>query len=230
MLGTSKRRVATTGGELAVVDVGDPEAPPVVLLHGFATSSWLWRSLVPLLAPFTRVIAPDLLGAGDSEKPAVADYRIAADRDRVIEVLDALGVERSAVVGHAHGGAVAQLLAIDGRVDALGLVDTVAFGAALDRLRELRRELDAAGPALVEAWIREAFDRGMTQRVRLHDADLEGFVRPYRNDAAAGAFVEAAVALDAHSGLEATEAALAQLRSEERRVGKEGRSRWSPYH
>ena len=44
-----KRRVPTSAGELAVVDTGDPDAPPVVLIHGFGTSSFVWRRLIPML-------------------------------------------------------------------------------------------------------------------------------------------------------------------------------------
>src|SRR4029453_1211982 len=70
MTWTEKRRVAIPNGELALVDAGDPEAPPVVLLSGGFTSSYLWRGLIPLLSPWMRVIAPDLLGSGDSDSPA----------------------------------------------------------------------------------------------------------------------------------------------------------------
>ena len=43
-----KRRIETSGGELAFVEMGDPDAPPVLLLHGFHTSSYLWRNVAPL--------------------------------------------------------------------------------------------------------------------------------------------------------------------------------------
>ena len=72
-----KRRVLVPAGELAVVDAGDHEAPPVVLLSGGLTSSYVWRQLVPLLSPWMRVIAPDLLGAGESASPAGADLGLA---------------------------------------------------------------------------------------------------------------------------------------------------------
>jgi len=62
------RRARVSGGELAYVDEG--EGLGVVLLHGFPTSSHLWRDLVPMLAPRFRAIAVDLLGYGDSHKPA----------------------------------------------------------------------------------------------------------------------------------------------------------------
>jgi len=78
-----KRRVAIQEGELALAEAGDPEAPPVVLLSGGLTSSYLWRGLIPLLAPWMRVIAPDLLGSGDSDSPDGADLRLPAQAANV---------------------------------------------------------------------------------------------------------------------------------------------------
>jgi pimeloyl-ACP methyl ester carboxylesterase len=204
-----KRRVPTSAGELAVIDTGDPEAPPVVLIHGFGTSSFLWRRLIPLLSPWMRVIAPDLLGHGDSEKPQDADLRIGAHRDLLRHALGELGVDRCALIGHAHGGGVAQLLAVEGEVDGLCLIDSIAFDApASPAMLELRRGLDGEEPA--EAWIRGMFDLGMTHRDRLQDADLEEFLLPYRDERAAVAFVLSGRAFDG-TGLEDIEARLADL-------------------
>src|SRR5205814_9374935 len=78
-----KQRFRTSGGELAYVDEGD--GPAVVLLHGFPTSSYLWRSFVPPLAARFRVIAPDLLGYGDSAKPVGTDLSMTAQAGYVRE-------------------------------------------------------------------------------------------------------------------------------------------------
>jgi pimeloyl-ACP methyl ester carboxylesterase len=119
MIVTEKRRVRVPSGELAVVEAGDPEAPPVVLLSGGFTSSYLWRHLVPLLAPWMRVLAPDLLGSGDSDSPEGADLRLPAHAANVRALLGALGIERFAVAGHGRGAGIAQLLAVEGGVEAL---------------------------------------------------------------------------------------------------------------
>ena len=71
-----RRRVRTSGGELAFRDTGD--GPPVVLLHGFPQSAYVWRDLVPLLSSRFRVIVPDLLGSGDSDKPGDAPLGLPA--------------------------------------------------------------------------------------------------------------------------------------------------------
>lgn len=206
-----KRSIPTSGGDLAVVDAGDPEAPPVVLLHGLFTSSFLWRNLIPLLSPWMRVVAPDLLACGDSAAPADAELGVTAQRRYLGEALDELGVGRFAAVGHAHGGGIAQLLAVDGRVEALCLVDSIAFDAWPSApVRELQRALGGAGAALADAWIRTAFDLGMSHRERLSEGDLEEYVRPFRGDGGAEAFGRLARAVDG-AGLTGLEAGLSRL-------------------
>ena len=123
------RRLRVSGGELAFVEMGDPEDPAVLLLHGFPGSSYVWRQFAPLLSPWMHVIAPDLLGCGDSEQPVDADLSVLAQVGYARELLVRLGIERLAVVGHAHGGGVAQLLALDGGVETMILLDSIAFDA-----------------------------------------------------------------------------------------------------
>jgi pimeloyl-ACP methyl ester carboxylesterase len=104
--------VATNDGlTLHVRVVG--EGSPVVLLHGFPDSSHLWRNQVPaLVAAGHRVIAPDLRGFGESDKPQEAEaYRITSSAADVLAILDALGHERAHVVGHDWGGALAWVVA-----------------------------------------------------------------------------------------------------------------------
>lgn len=106
---------------LAWRESGDEDAPPVLLLHGFPTSSLLWRGFLPSLAPPMRAIAPDLFGGGASD--AQADPSIAGQAAAVARLLDRLGVARFAVVAHGHGGAVARALAAARDVPTLVLLD-----------------------------------------------------------------------------------------------------------
>jgi pimeloyl-ACP methyl ester carboxylesterase len=80
------------------------EGPPVLLLHQTPRSSDEYRDVIPLLAPEFRVVAMDTIGYGDSYRPArecgIEDYARGA-----VDLLDALGIGRTAVVGH-HTGAV----------------------------------------------------------------------------------------------------------------------------
>jgi pimeloyl-ACP methyl ester carboxylesterase len=75
---------------------------PLILLHGYAETSRMWRSIIPLLAERFTVIAPDLPGIGDSDIPADGlDMKSAAIRIR--ELARSLGVERAEVAGHDIG-------------------------------------------------------------------------------------------------------------------------------
>jgi 2-hydroxymuconate-semialdehyde hydrolase len=100
-----------------VHDLG--QGPPVLLLHGSGpgVSAWAnWRLLLPLLAQTRRVLAPDLLGFGYTERPADptnnAHYRMAIWVQQAVDLLDALGIAQADLVGNSFGGALALALAI----------------------------------------------------------------------------------------------------------------------
>jgi pimeloyl-ACP methyl ester carboxylesterase len=97
---------------------------PVLLIHGFPTSSHLWLDVVAKLPTGHRIIVLDLLGYGRSDAPPQGDYSIAGHGNRVIKLLDALRVERACLVGHGTGGAIAQWVALNApdRVTKIGLI------------------------------------------------------------------------------------------------------------
>jgi pimeloyl-ACP methyl ester carboxylesterase len=205
-----KRRVSVDDGEFAVVDEGDADAPPVLFLAGGLTSSYVWRRLIPMFSPFMRVIAPDLLGSGDSDADAGADLRLPSHADHVRELLRVLGVERYAAVGHGHGGGVAQLLALDGNVDALVLIDAIAFDAwPAPRMRELRTQVGELDATQVDAWLRATIDAGTT-RAQLTDADVDEYVGPLQGPHGVERFRRVASSFDGE-GLTDLEPRLAQL-------------------
>jgi pimeloyl-ACP methyl ester carboxylesterase len=106
------RRITGDGVELAVLDEG--EGTPVLLLHGFPDSSQVWRHQIPILkdAGF-RVVAPDLRGFGESDKPRDVDaYRVGKSVSDLTKVLDALEIESTHVVGHDWGAGVAWAFAL----------------------------------------------------------------------------------------------------------------------
>ncbi|OMC23804.1 alpha/beta fold hydrolase [Mycobacterium colombiense] len=92
------------GDRIAYRDAGDGEV--LLLIHGMAGSSETWRSVIPPLSKKFRVIAPDLLGHGESAKPRT-DYSLGAFAVWLRDFLDELGVSRATVVGHSLGGGVA---------------------------------------------------------------------------------------------------------------------------
>ncbi|HEY1969150.1 MAG TPA: alpha/beta hydrolase [Pseudonocardia sp.] len=84
--------------------------PPLVLVHGIGDSSATWEQVIPALAKRHLVIAPDLLGHGQSDKPR-ADYSVAAYANGVRDLLGVLGIQRATLVGHSLGGGVAMQFA-----------------------------------------------------------------------------------------------------------------------
>jgi len=86
------------------------EGQVLLLVHGIAGSSRTWRDVMPALAAGHDVIAPDLLGHGESAKP-VGDYSLGAYASGIRDLLGVLGVPKATVVGHSLGGGVAMQLA-----------------------------------------------------------------------------------------------------------------------
>lgn len=84
--------------------------PVVVLVHGITSTSATWAKVVPYLAERFTVVAPDLLGHGESAKPR-GDYSLGAYASGIRDLLFALGHERATFVGHSLGGGVAMQLA-----------------------------------------------------------------------------------------------------------------------
>jgi len=92
------------GDRVAYRDAGSGET--LLLIHGMAGSSETWRAVIPQLAKKYRVIAPDLLGHGQSDKPR-GDYSLGAFAVWLRDLLDELGVTRATIVGQSLGGGVA---------------------------------------------------------------------------------------------------------------------------
>ncbi|MBI3791888.1 MAG: alpha/beta hydrolase, partial [Gemmatimonadetes bacterium] len=118
-------------GALAIARYGHADRV-VVCLHGFPLSSFSWRHVAPVLARAGwTVVCPDLLGAGESDRPLDASLTPTAQARWVREALAALGVTRAVLVGHDAGALVACHLAIGAPelVHALALVSPVVPGA-----------------------------------------------------------------------------------------------------
>ncbi len=84
--------------------------PPILLIHGVTGSSATWDEVIPFLSDRFTVIAPDLLGHGDSAKPR-GDYSLGAYASGIRDLMRAIGHDRATVVGHSLGGGVAMQLA-----------------------------------------------------------------------------------------------------------------------
>ena len=98
--------VTMHGHRIACRIAGDPGLPVLLLIHGITSSSATWDPVIPGLAERAHVIAPDLLGHGDSDKPR-GDYSLGAFASSLRDLLEFLGHEHVTIVGHSLGGGVA---------------------------------------------------------------------------------------------------------------------------
>src|ERR1044071_4453131 len=118
-------------------EAGDENAPPIILIHGFISSSLIWSHVLqPLAAAGFRAIAPDLPGYGYSDKTADAQYTIDEQARAVIGLMDRLGIDKAVIAGASYGGAVASIMALDypERVEKLILVGPVTKNQAKEKL------------------------------------------------------------------------------------------------
>lgn len=130
----------------------------VVLLHGFASSLETWDFVTPTLQKTRRVITLDLKGFGWTDRPT-GDYSPAAQAHLVFALLDSLGIERAAVVGHSWGSSVALAMALQApeRVSRLALYDAWAYEEQLPVFFQLARTR-GVGEALFRLWYDERPD------------------------------------------------------------------------
>ncbi|MEQ9618021.1 MAG: alpha/beta hydrolase [Deltaproteobacteria bacterium] len=105
------------------------EGNPLILIHGIPTSSLLWRKVMPALSNNYRVIAPDMLNYGKSDKPSDANVSIEAQSRYILKFMDQLNIDRADIAAHDIGGGVAQIMAVNypRRVNKLVLMDSVCF-------------------------------------------------------------------------------------------------------
>ena len=125
----SQRKITVDALSISYIDEG--EGSPLLLLHGLPTSSWLYRQMiVPLVENGFRVIAPDMVGYGASEKPKdLALYESSLQGNRILKFMDALGISHWTHVCHDAGGIWSweQLLIDPGRWKALVILNTIIF-------------------------------------------------------------------------------------------------------
>lgn len=119
--------VALNGDRIAYRLAG--KGPLLLLVHGMAGSGVTWKHVMPVLAERFTVLAPDLLGQGNSGKPR-GDYSLGAQANTLRDLMDALGYERATVVGQSLGGGVAMQFAYQfpERCERLVLVDSGGLG------------------------------------------------------------------------------------------------------
>jgi 2-hydroxymuconate-semialdehyde hydrolase len=107
--------ISAGGIETNYHDMGEDSGTPLLLLHGSGpgVTAWAnWRFNLPVLAESRRVVAPDMVGFGYTDRPSGVQYNLETWVKHAIDFLDALGIAKADVVGNSYGGALALAMAI----------------------------------------------------------------------------------------------------------------------
>ena len=169
---------------VAYTDRGSGE--PVLLLHGIPTWSFLYADVIPLLEPHCRVIAPDFLGHGWSDRRDRFDRSLTAQTAAILALLDALEIGRATVVGHDTGGGVALIMGVEHpeRVERLVLSNVVAYDSwPIDDMIALSNPDWRDRPAReVADFVAGGLPEGIHNPERLTPEFREGIVAPYADE------------------------------------------------
>lgn len=159
---------------------------PVILLHGIPTWSFLYNEVIPLLGKHVRVIAPDFLGHGYSDRRDFFDRSLLAQTKMVLRLMDHLGLEKATIVGHDTGGGVALIMGIEHpeRVSRLVLTNIVAYDSwPIDDMIALGNpHWRSKPPAEVAKFVASGLPDGLFNRERLTPAFEAGIVAPYSDE------------------------------------------------
>jgi pimeloyl-ACP methyl ester carboxylesterase len=166
----------------------------VILLHGFPEFWYSWRQQIPELAKHFRVVAPDLRGYNDSEKPVgVSQYRVDVLTADVMGLIHAFGEEKAIIVGHDWGGGIAWAFAADypQATERLIVMNCPHPGAFQKQLRSNRRQLlrswymfwfqipklpELAIRFTVRRFVEQAFRGWAIRKEAFSDEDLQRYV------------------------------------------------------
>jgi len=179
------------GHKIAYLEQGS--GSPVILIHGIPTNSRMWRAIIPQLAATHRVIAPDLLNYGQSEKPKSADVSINAQSQMILHFMRALGIRSADVVAHDIGGGVAQLLAVSApeAVRKLVLIDSVCFDSwPIPEFEPLQRP-EAEEKMSLKAFIammRDFMPTGVVNQNVMTDEVIDLYLAPWSSEDGKRAF------------------------------------------
>jgi pimeloyl-ACP methyl ester carboxylesterase/putative sterol carrier protein len=184
---------------ISALMAGDPEAPPVVLMHGLGGTKASLLTIVPQLAAYHRVIVVDLPGFGSSTKPR-GRYDAPWFADHMFAFLDVLGLDKVSLIGNSMGGKIAQEMAMRDPKRIASLVCLCPATAFSNRplvrlVRILRPELGFALPIprkQVKNLMRDLFAKPSRIDDGWYEAATDDFLRTWRSPRAKMAFFAAA--------------------------------------
>jgi haloalkane dehalogenase len=185
--------VTVLGSRIHYLEAGDQE-PPVLLLHGIPTHSYLWRNVIPHVAPIARTVAIDLIGFGKSDKPLDIDYDLPTYARHLEAVIDALQLNHSIIVAMDLGLIVALHYAMQHEANVKGLVMFEGFFQRMEfafyNLPRLARmnlrllQVNQIGEQLIaknDSAVTRTLRLGTLRR--LSDAELENYRMPFADPA-----------------------------------------------
>ena len=190
----TQRRIRLNGQHVTYLEAGEDCGPVVVLQHGLASSSTTWAQVMPLLGRHAHVIAPDLLGHGDSAKPRSGDYSLGAYAAGLRDLLVVLDLDRATIVGHSFGGGVAMQFAYQypESTERVALVASGGLGKGVN-LALRAATLPGASTALqvltaaTPRWLTAVTSRAARAVPVLAGADLEGLLSAFASFGDGGA-------------------------------------------
>ena len=178
------------------------EGPPVLLLHGFGASTFTWRYIAPELTKTHRVIAVDLKGFGQSDKPFDERYSARDQAELLTELIEEQDLRNLTLIGHSFGGGVALLLALQederlkGRIAKLVLLDTIAYPQEIPTFFQMLNMpvVSQIGVRMVpvEAQIRVALKIAYYDDSKIDDAQVAAYAEPLRSAAGKHAVIHTA--------------------------------------
>jgi pimeloyl-ACP methyl ester carboxylesterase len=184
-----QKTLALTGLSYLALDVAYTDrgaGEPVVLLHGIPTWSYLYHDVIPLIATECRVLAPDFLGHGYSDRRDRFDRSLTAQAAMILRFLDALEIDRATIVGHDTGGGVALILGIEhpDRVRRLVLSNVVAYDSwpIGDMVALGNPEWRDRPAAEIADFVASGLPDGLHKPKRLTESFRAGIVAPYSDD------------------------------------------------
>jgi haloalkane dehalogenase len=191
--------VQVDGRTVAYRELG--EGPAVVLLHGWPTSSFLWRNVMPAIAPSNRVIAPDLPGFGASDKPTGVRYDFALFEGALDGLLAQLDVDRVGLAVHDIGGPIGVHWALEHpeRVTGLALLNTLVYPELDPAVLEFVKALTT--PELRDQitspeGLANVLRLGLADKSKATDEVIAGVCAPFADDASRRALADAGVGLE----------------------------------
>jgi pimeloyl-ACP methyl ester carboxylesterase len=177
------------------------QGPPVLLVHGWPTSSFLWRNVMGHIAKANRVVALDLPGFGESDKPGGIRYNFGFFGRVLDEFLAKLGIERLGLAVHDLGGPIGLHWAVDhpDRVTKLALLNTLVYPEFSEAVKEFVRSCaspelrdQTTSPAGLESIIRD----GLADRSALSPDVLATMLAPFRIAEARQALADAGIGIE----------------------------------